>query len=116
MVAYQFCIARCAQTACCPCQYATCSTGGQAGSCLPQPPEMLSPVGPESLVPMDLAAWRSCRAGWDGHIMVISAVDQELPALPASAPGGDSAGWRGSIIQQLHSSILANALYGVLAR
>ena len=77
---------------------------------------MLSPIGPESLVPMDLAAWRRRRPGWDGHIMVITAVDQELPAVPASTAGGGGAAWRGSIIQQLHSSILANALYGVLTR
>ena len=94
----------------------TCSAGAQAGISLPQPPEMLDLIGPGSLVPMDLAAWRKCRTGWDGHIMVITAVDQELLAVPASTPGGDSAAWRGSIIQQLHSSILANALYGVLTR
>ena len=94
----------------------TCSAGAQAGSCLPQPPEVLNPIGLGSLVPMDLAAWRKCRTGWDGRIMVMTAVDQELPAVPASAPGGDNAAWRGSIIQQLHSSILANAFYGVLTR
>ena len=65
---------------------------------------------------MDLSAWRKCRTGWDGHIMVLTAVDQALPAVPAYNLGGGSVAWRGSIIQQLHSSILVNALYGVLTR
>eukprot|EP00891_Asterochloris_glomerata_P009619 jgi/Astpho2/9619/fgenesh1_pg.00146_%23_52_t len=75
---------------------------------------------PEQKGSVDADAWemvellRKCRTGWDGHIMVLTAVDQALPAVPASTLGGGSVAWRGSIIQQLHSSILVNALYGVL--